>query len=164
MLDDVAAVAQTVGRPPMRSPNTKAALAYLTASGATAIIVIETETGCTFRVGTKLGLARSVATYWIMEVDAKRVVDRARKIAGTGAGGNAAISALHQAAADLRATLTEHQAAMTRAGVAAAKLDAYIESLRARGAIKEFTKAYRLRRMAAKARGEGFMSRACAAL
>jgi hypothetical protein len=30
--------------------------------------------------------------------------------------------------------------------------------LRARGAIKEFTKAYRLRRMAAKTRGEGFMS------
>jgi hypothetical protein len=97
------------------------------------------------RIGTKM-LARSVAIFWIMEVDAKPVVTSARKIIGKGAGGDAAVAALHRAANDLRATLTEHQAAMTRAGVAAAKLDAYIESLRAQGAIKEFTKAYRLRR------------------
>src|SRR5258707_1857020 len=74
---------------PARSPDTKAAIAYLGASGATAISVIETEAGCTFRVGTKL-LARSVAIFWIMEVDAKPVVALARKIAGNGAGGNAA--------------------------------------------------------------------------
>jgi hypothetical protein len=121
MLDDVAAVAQTAGQPPTRSPNTKAAINYLIASGAAAISVIETETGCTFRIGTKL-LARSVAIFWIMAVDAKRVVDRARKIAGKGAGGNAAISALHQAANDLRATLTPHDLAVSRAGDAAGRI------------------------------------------
>jgi hypothetical protein len=47
---------------------------------------------------------------------------------------------------------------MSRAGEAAGRLDSYVEALRARGAMKEFTKAYRLRRIAAKARGEGFMS------
>jgi hypothetical protein len=120
--------------------------------------VIETETGCTFRIGTKLGLARSVATYWIMEVDAKRVVDRARKIAGKGAGGNAAISALHQAAADLRATLTPHYVAMARAGNAAIRIEQYIDSMHARGAMREFTKDYKVRRLAAKQRGENFMT------
>jgi hypothetical protein len=39
---------------PARSPETKAAIKYLEASGATAISVIEADTGCTFRVGTKI--------------------------------------------------------------------------------------------------------------
>ena len=67
-------------------------------------------------------------------------------------------AALHQAASDLQVTLTAHDAAMARAGAAAERLDAYIESLRARGAMREFTKAYRRRRIAATMRGEGFMS------
>ena len=54
--------------------------------------------------------------------------------------------------------MTPHDVAMSRAGEAAGRLDSYVEALRARGAMKEFTKAYRLRRIAAKARGEGFMS------
>jgi hypothetical protein len=137
MLDDVAAV-ETAGRPPTRSPDTRAAIKYLEASGASAITITEVDGVCTFRIGSKM-LARSVATYWIMLVDAKRVVDRARKIAGKGAGGNAAISALHQAATDLRATLTPHDVAMARAGVAAAKLDRYLDSLQGSGALREFT-------------------------
>jgi hypothetical protein len=156
MLDDVAAV-ETVARPPTRSPNTKAAIAYLTASGATAITITEVDGVCTFRIGTKM-LVRSVATYWIMQVDAKRVVDRARKIAGNGAGGNAAISALHEAANDLRATLTPHDVAIARAGNAAAKLDQYLDSLQGSGALKEFTRAYKRRRIEAKAAGQAFMT------
>jgi hypothetical protein len=120
MLDDVAAVVETVARPTARSPDTKAAIAYLTASGAVAVSVIETETGCTFRIGTMIftnagkGVARSVAIFWIMEVDAKSVVALARKIAGRGAGGNVAISALHEAAAGIKATLTAHSVAISR--------------------------------------------------
>jgi hypothetical protein len=112
---------------------------YLTASGATAITITEVDGVCTFRIGTKM-LARSVAMLWIMEVDAKPVVTSARKIAGNGAGGNAAISALHQAANDLKATLTPNDVAMTRAVAATDRLDAYVDALRARGAMKEFTK------------------------
>jgi hypothetical protein len=134
-----------------------AAISYLAASGATAISVIETETGCTFRIGTKL-LARSVAIFWIMEVDAKPVVALARKIAGKGAGGNAAISALHQAAADIRATLTAHSVAISRAANAAARIEEYIDNMHARGAMREFTKGYKVRRLAAKQRGENFMT------
>ena len=69
---------------PARSPNTKAAINYLEASGATAITITITAVDgvCSFRVGSKL-LARSVAIFWIMQVDAKPVVTSARKIAGT---------------------------------------------------------------------------------
>jgi hypothetical protein len=156
MLDDVAAV-ETAGRPPPRSPDTKAAINYLIASGATAISVIETEAGCTFRIGAKL-LARSVAIFWIMEVDAKPVVTSARKIAGKGAGGDAAVAALHRAATDLRAVLTPNDVAMTRAGNAAAKLDRYLDSLQGSGALREFTRVYKRRRTEAKAAGLGFMT------
>jgi hypothetical protein len=154
MLDDVAAV-ETAGRPTTRSPDTKAAINYLEASGATAITITEVDGVCAFRIGSKM-LARSVAIYWIMQVDAKRVVDRARKIAGNGAGGNAAISALHQAANDTRATLTPHDVAMARAGSATAKLDRYLDSLQGSGALKEFTRMYKRRRIEAKAAGLGF--------
>jgi hypothetical protein len=53
---------------------------------------------------------------------------------------------------------------MARAADAAKRLDGYIEQLRARGAMKEFTRAYRRHRMAATARGEGFMPFATAEL
>jgi hypothetical protein len=156
MLDEVAAV-ETVARPAAGSPDTKAAIAYLVASGATAITITEVDGVCTFRIGTKMP-ARSVAIHWIMQVDAKPVVDRARKIAGKAAGGNAAISALHQAATDLRVTLTPHDVAISRATNAAAKLDRYLDSLQGSGALREFTRMYKRRRIEAKAAGLGFMT------
>jgi hypothetical protein len=155
MLDDDLDI-EAAFQPKLRAPaSSKVAINYLAASGATAITIIETETGCTFRIGTKV-LARSVAIFWIMEVDAKPVVTSARKIAGSGAGGNAAISALHQAANELRATLTDHQTAISRAGNAAAKLDRYLDSLQGSGALREFTRMYKRRRIEAKAAGLGF--------
>jgi hypothetical protein len=57
-----------------------------------------------------------------------------------------------------QATLTEHDIAVSRAGEAAKRLDRFMDSLRGTGALKEFTKAYRRRRLAAAERGEGFMS------
>jgi hypothetical protein len=160
MLDDVAAV-ETVARPAARSPGTRAALAYLTASGATAITITEIDGVCTFRIGAKM-LARSVAIFWVMELDAKPVVTSARKIAGKSQGAAEAIAALHRAASDKRATLTPHDVAMTRAGNAAAKLDRYLDSLQGSGAFREFTRMYKRRRIEAKAAGQGFMSYAVA--
>jgi hypothetical protein len=142
---------------PARSPDTRAALAYLTASGATAITITEVDGVCAFHVGTKT-LARSVAIFWIMEVDAKPVVTSARKIAGKGTGGDAAVAALHRAATDLKVTLTPHDVAISRAGNAAAKLDLYLDSLQGSGALREFTRAYKRRRIEAKAAGQGFMT------
>jgi hypothetical protein len=156
MLDDVATV-ETVARPTTRSPDTKAAINYLTASGATAITITEVDGVCAFHVSTKT-LARSVAISWIMEVDAKPVVALARKRAGNGAGGDIAVAALHRAASDRRATLTPHDVAISRATNAAAKLNQYLDSLQGSGALREFTRMYKRRRIEAKERGEGFMS------
>jgi hypothetical protein len=47
---------------------------------------------------------------------------------------------------------------MARAGDAVARLDAYLTSLRCTDTLKEFNRSYKRRRMAATARGEGFMA------
>jgi hypothetical protein len=67
------------------------------------------------------------------------------------------LAALHEAASDLGATLTPHATAIERAGNAATKLDAYFESMRRSGQLAEFNTQYKRHRMAAMARGEGFM-------
>jgi hypothetical protein len=127
-------IAPVVNRPKSDSfPVTKAAIKYCEASGTTAISVIETETGrALFRVGTKID-PDATAIYWIAGQAAIAVARRARRLAGANPRGDEAIAALRQAAAEKRATLTPHDVAMTRANGAAAKLDAFIESLRVSG-------------------------------
>jgi hypothetical protein len=142
---------------PARSPDTKAALAYLIASGCNAIGISADVDGASISVGTKIN-PNAVAVYWLPETQARSIAAKARHIAGDQPDVDEAISALMTAAAKCRAVLTPHDVAMTRAGEAAKRLNAYIENLSARGAMKEFTKAYRQRRLAAVARGEGFMS------
>jgi hypothetical protein len=151
---DVAEV--ETARPATRSTD-RAAIAYLIASGATAISVIENETGCTFRVGTKLD-ARAASVHWLRETEARAVMKAARKHAGKSPDIETATAALHRAAASLKVTLTPHAAAMMRAGEAATKLDRYMDSLRGTGVLAEFNRAYKRRRTAASLRGEGFMS------
>jgi hypothetical protein len=155
MLDDVAAV-ETVARPAARSPDTKAAVAYLTASGATAITITEIDGVCAFHVGTKIDPG-AVSVQWLPETNARAVVRQARKHAGSSPDAATAMGALKQAADTLRATLTPHDVAMSRAGQAAARIEAYIESMRAKGAMREFTRMYQRRRMEAAANGQGFM-------
>jgi hypothetical protein len=152
---DVADV-ETVARAAARS-DTKAAVAYLIASGATAITIIENVAGCTFKVGSKIS-ARAAVVMWLREDEARKLLKAARRGAGKSPDLSKATSALTKAASDQRVTLTEHAVAMMRAGEAAAKLDAFIASLRARGAMREFTKMYKRRRIAAGLRGEGFMN------
>jgi hypothetical protein len=156
-LDVDVADAETVARPAARSADTKAAIAYLIASGATAISIIENETGCAFRVGIKID-ARAAVVHWLREGEATAVMRQARRLAGKSPDIAQAENALHRAAAETRTVLTEHATAMMRAGEAAAKLDRYMDSLRGTGVLKEFTKAYRRKRLAAGLRGEGFMS------
>lgn len=61
-------------------------------------------------------------------------------------------------AAARRITLTEHAIAISRAGAAVKRLDAFIENLGVSGAPRACTKEYKRRRLAARERGEGFMS------
>jgi hypothetical protein len=160
MLDDVAYV-ETVARPAARSPNAKAAINYLVASGATAISVIETGTGCTFRVGTKID-PHAVEIYWLTAAQAKPLVRLARKQAGRHPNTATASATLARAAAALRVLLTPHNAAMTRAGDAAARLNNFMDSLRGTGRLKEFNRMFKSRRMEATLNGQGFMTYAVA--
>jgi hypothetical protein len=142
---------------PARSPETNGAIKYLVASGATAISIVEIDGVCTFRIGTTID-PNAVEIYWLAAVQAKPLARLARKEAGRHPDIATASAALARAAAGLRATLTPHHVAIERAGEAAAKLNRYMDGLHGTGVLKEFTKAYRRRRLAAAERGEGFMS------
>jgi hypothetical protein len=54
---------------PARSPDTKVAIAYLTASGATAITIVETDGVCSFHVGHKID-PHAVSVQWLPETTA----------------------------------------------------------------------------------------------
>jgi len=123
---------------PARSPDTKAARDYLIASGASALSVIENETGCTFATG-KLN-PRAAVVFWLPDGEAKAVVKLARRAAGKKPDIAAATSALQRADADQRVTLTTHDVAMTRAGDALVRLDGYLEAMRRSGQLAEFNK------------------------
>ena len=65
MLDHVANVAACINRKSIpRSPDTKAALAYLAASGAAPIFVTEVGDVATIRTGSKVD-PRAVVVFWI---------------------------------------------------------------------------------------------------
>jgi hypothetical protein len=148
-------IGQTRSAP--RSPDTKAAIEYLCASGATAISIVEIDGVCAFRVGTKID-PNAVEIYWLTAAQAKPLARLARKEAGRHQDIATASAALARAAAALRAILTPYPVAISRAGDADAKLNRYMDGLRGTGVLKEFTKAYRRHRLAAAASGAGFMS------
>jgi hypothetical protein len=151
---------ETVARP-ARSSDAKAAIAYLIASDASAISIIENESGCTYRVGTKLD-PRAASVHWLPEDKARPVLKAARRGAGKRPDIATAIAALHRAAADLHVTLTEHATAMMRAVEAAKRLDQFMDGLRGTGRLREFNRMFKRRRMEAMLNGRGFMSYAAA--
>jgi hypothetical protein len=140
-----------------KAPDTKAAVAYLVASGATAISIVEIDSACAFRIGHKID-PNAVEIYWLTAAQAKPLARLARKEVGRHQDIATASAALARAAAALRAILTPHPVAISRAGDADAKLNRYMDGLRGTGVLKEFTKAYRRQRLAAASNGAGFMS------
>jgi hypothetical protein len=142
---------------PARSPDTKAAIEYLIAPGAVAITITEHDGVCTFQVGHKID-PRAVSVHWLPEPKGRAIIRQARRFAGKSPNAATAAAALQRAAAECGVTLTPHDAAISRAGDAATRLDRYMESLRGSGMLKEFNRAFKLRRMAATACGEGFMN------
>jgi hypothetical protein len=104
-----------------KAPNRKRAEEYLTASGATAISIVECDGVCSFHVGSKIN-PRAVSVQWLPETTAQAIARLARKHAGKNPDAATAARALAQAAADLWAMLTPHHIAMTRARDAAARI------------------------------------------
>jgi hypothetical protein len=151
MLDDVVDV-RAVAKPALRSPNTKAALAYLEASGATAISIDEAG-------GIRTGKAPAgLVTYWVRSDQATAICRRARRHASRNSGPVNSTAALRRAAGELRVVLTENSTALTRATAQANQLTEYMETLNKNGGLKEFNRLYKLRRTEAAAAGCGYAS------
>jgi hypothetical protein len=74
-----------------RSSDTKAAIEYLRASGATAIIIIEIDGICTISIGTKIN-PKAISVQWIVETLARSIVKQARHDAGRSARSAAGVS------------------------------------------------------------------------
>jgi hypothetical protein len=134
----------------------KAAREYLKASGAVAISIIQAEgAACTFQAGHK----NAVSVFWLhTEALAAAVIKAARQIAGKSClDVDAALAALHRAAADNRATLTPNATALDRASDSAKRLDEFLASMRGTGVLMQFNREYKRRRTEATANGSGFM-------
>jgi hypothetical protein len=111
MLDDVADY-RAVAKPAPRSPDTKAALAYLDASGADGISITASTGRIVIAVGFK---PDAIVIFWLPAGKARAVAARARSIMGDAGDVEGAISAL-QEAVHHRVRLTEHQTVIARAG------------------------------------------------
>jgi len=137
----------------------RAALAYLEASGATAICIIESESGCVFRTGAmaaEVSAGASVhTTFWVSAEVATAVARRARKLAGDSPDVATAMEALAQAAAQCCVKLTPNAVAIERARSAAARIENHLDAMMANGGLRMFNAEYRRRREAA---GGKFMS------
>jgi hypothetical protein len=122
MLDDIVDV-RAVAKPAPRSPDTKAALAYLEASGATAISIDEAG-------GVRTGEAPAgLVTYWVRSDQATAICRHARRHVRRNPSAENSVAALRRAAGELRVTMTENRTAITRAATAANQLTEYMAVL-----------------------------------
>jgi hypothetical protein len=118
----------------------RAAINYLTPSGAVAISITERDGLCELHIGFD---PDAVYFHWLPNERALAVSRQARRHAGERPDAAAMVGGLRQAAADHRVALTEHSVAVTRAADAVRRLDAFMTSLRGTGRLQEFNRAYR---------------------
>jgi hypothetical protein len=158
MLDEITEIEtpDNAQQPNPRASASSKAIRYLEASGAVAIYVTCPADFVPVRVG-KIG-PHAVAIFWLNSHQAVAVARLARRLAGADSDRDDAVLALREAAAELGVTLTPHDTAISRAAAAVERLDAFMDSLRANGGYRAFTKEYKRRRLAARERGEGFMT------
>jgi hypothetical protein len=138
----------------------KRAMAYLEASGAAAITIIEPDGVCTISAGAGQAKKNSqpgnsfrvAARWWIAEQDAARVARAARQCAGV-------VSSDSALSSTLGAVVTPDDIAIERAAAAAViRLDSMIDAMRRDGTLQEFNARYKRGCAAAAARGEGYMN------
>jgi hypothetical protein len=138
------------------SPERKAAIKHLIATGATAISILERDGACQIRVGHKIDPG-ALSIHCLREPNAIAVSREARKEAGERPEIATIINALRRAATCWNETLTPHDLAIQRAADAIKRLDAMMEALRASGQLNIFNQNYRASREAAALVGIGFM-------
>jgi hypothetical protein len=79
-----------------RSPNRKRAVAYLAASGATPISVVDRDGPCGIHTGKVTG--HVAARWWVAASDGVRVASAARRFAGADADVSEAVAAVTRSA------------------------------------------------------------------
>jgi hypothetical protein len=131
-----------------------AALAYLVASGAAAISILDDGS---IKAGAKLD-RRAVMAWRLPEAQAITVSRTARKIAGDASDVETMAAALQEAAAAHGIALTEHDVAMARARSAVARVESFMASLQSTGRLRAFNELYKAQRQAAVAQGRRFIS------
>jgi hypothetical protein len=133
----------------------RAALAYCSRAGLASIFVSPVGR---IRIGTDPLRAGAVVAWWCKADDAARVAELARRLREQAPPPVAIV----RAAAELQVPLTNNAVAMTRAKAAIAKLSERIERANDTGRLAPFNAEFKRRRLAARARGERFMSYALA--
>ena len=131
----------------------RGALAYLFASGAAAICILDDGT---LKASAKID-PHAALIFWLPQACCIAVSRQARREAGEAPDVATMTAALRQAAADHGVTLAPHDIAVERAGEAAARVDAYANAMKGTGRLRAFNETYRAQRQAA-AKGWGFMS------
>jgi hypothetical protein len=131
------------------------------------IFIVKTEGGYGFASGLsqlrqRLKLGAVVSIYWALSPKAATRVAHSARRAGLQAEKSLAEAVLQAAAAENFVQLTPNLIVVSRATIAAKRLRDMIDTLDKSGALGDFKRIYRLRRMAATARGDGFMSFNCA--
>jgi hypothetical protein len=129
---------------------------YLDAANAAPICILWRDPGYGYAVGwSRVESASSV--HWVNRKLAVKVARYARRTAGAKPDKATAELALQCAASHYGVRLTPHLIAVSRAKIAAAKLTFFLDAIQASGGLADFNRAYKRKRMAATARGEGFM-------
>jgi hypothetical protein len=129
----------------------RAALAYCRKAGLASIFVSPVGR---IRTGPDPIHAGAVAAWWVKAEDVARVAELARVLRKQAPPPIAII----RAAAKLGVPLTDHATAMSRTQAALAKLGERLDRANDTGALAPFNAEFRRRRLAARARGERFMS------
>jgi hypothetical protein len=129
---------------------------YLRATGASAITIQEVDGIARLAVNPRF--MDSANTVWLPGDRAIGLTRSARAIAGPNPDSPRLALALHQAAAQQKIALTEHETAVRRAALAVNELEATFEAMRKEGRLRAFNVAYAAYRAAAADRGEGFLS------
>lgn len=132
---------------------------YLDACGVVPICIIKLDEGFSYSMGRKkVHLPDVVNIHWVTNQTQAIQITRAARSHGLQTDKAMAERVLQTAASSYGVQLTTNVVVMTRATIATTRLREIIEMLDQTGMLRDFKKAYRLHRLAATARGDGFMT------
>jgi len=130
----------------------RAALAYLAASGATMISIVEHDGVAEVHAGNKSRPTRTsefsevgphAHVFWLPAEHAIAVSRQARHEAGAAPDVETMTAALREATAERGVALMPDDVAVERAGAAAARVDAFVNAMRQSGGLQAFNRHFK---------------------